>query len=147
MAFLATENPPSAFRSAGWTPSDLKEVTDEYDAIPIIEKIYTKLLAQIQKGERLHDQKTFGPDCDPATNLCKTPMCTAGHLVNMCGEAGYKLKARYGFAEAARIIHLKNRPDAPVQNFGGIPQKFVMAYIQERAAEESQPKSKNKAAK
>ena len=65
-------------------------------------------------------------------------MCTAGHLVNLAGEAGYKLKDKCGgFAEAARLIHIKSRPDAPPQNFGAIPQEFAMAYIEERAAEET----------
>jgi hypothetical protein len=167
MAFLATDNPPSALRAAGWTPSDLiaagwtpsaliaagwtpsdlraagwtpsdlEEAEKEYEAIPVIEKPYSKMLAAINAGMRLHDQTTFGPDCDPKTNLCKTPMCTAGHLVNMAGEAGYKLKHKYGWETAARLIHFKSRPDVPPQNFGGIPQKFALAYIRERAAEEN----------
>jgi hypothetical protein len=87
-------------------------------------------------GQILHRQSAFGPDCDPETNLCKTPMCTAGHLVNMAGEIGYELKRKYGWEIAASIIHRKSRPDVPPQNFGGIPQEMAMAYIRERAAEE-----------
>ena len=88
-------------------------------------------------GKRIHNQADFGPDCDPKKNLCKTPMCTAGHLVNMAGKIGYQLKEKYGWIIAATLIHKKSRPDVSPQNFGGIPQKFAMAYIEERAAEEN----------
>lgn len=71
-------------------------------------------------------------------------MCTAGHLVNMVGEIGYKLRAKYGWVGAANLIHAKLRPDAPAQNFGNIPQQFAMAYIEERAAEEEAFPSGNK---
>jgi len=95
------------------------------------------MLVEIQSNSRKHDQSTFGPNVDPGKNLCGTPMCTAGHLVNMAGEAGYKLKDKYSWQKAARLIHMKSRPDVPPQNFGAIPQKFAMAYIEERAAEEN----------
>lgn len=66
-------------------------------------------------------------------------MCTAGHLVNMAGEAGYRLKDRLGWVDAARLIHLRSRPDAPPQNFVNIPQAWALAYIRERASEEPTP--------
>ncbi len=69
-------------------------------------------------------------------NICGTPMCTAGHLVNMAGEIGYKLKSKYGWANAAMLIHLKSNPDLPVQNFGSIPQEWALAYIEEMAERE-----------
>jgi len=119
------------------TPSDLKEAEKEWDSIPLIPKMYTRLLEEIEKGLRKHDQSTFGPDYDPETNLCKTRMCTAGHLVNMAGEVGYALKQKYDFPTAARMIHMKNRPDVLPQNFGSISQDLAMAYIRERATEET----------
>lgn len=85
----------------------------------------------------LPNQMEFGPDCDPKTNLCKTPMCTAGHLINMAGEVGYKLLEKYDWTGAATRIHRKNRPDVPPQNFNCIPQEWALAYIRERAAEET----------
>ena len=139
-AFRAAGWTPSAFLAAGWTPSDLKEADEEWASIPEIEKPYSTMLADIEAKRRIHDQSTFGPDCDPKQNLCGTPMCTAGSLVNMAGEVGYKLRHKYGWEMAARMIHMKNRPDAPVQNFGSIPQKFALAYIRERAAEEQEKK-------
>jgi hypothetical protein len=66
-------------------------------------------------------------------------MCTAGHLVHMAGEIGYSLKAKYDWVFAAMLIHRKSRPDIEPQNFGSIPQKFALAYIEERAAEEQEP--------
>ena len=127
---------PSDMRASGWTPSALRAAEEEWDSIPVLEKPYSRLLAEIKAGKRKHDQSTFGPDCDPKTNLCGTSMCTAGHLVNMAGEIGYKLKDKYDWQIAARLIHMKSRPDVPPQNFGGIQQEFAMAYIEERAAEE-----------
>jgi hypothetical protein len=138
---------PSDFRAAGWTPSDLEEYQKEWDSIPIIPMLYTKLLHAIEAKERIHNQSTYGPDCDPETNLCKTPMCTAGHLVNMADGVGYKLRQKYGFPIAARLIHLKNRPDVQPQNFGNIRQELAMAYIRERAAEEAAMEKKTKTKK
>src|SRR5205085_2004216 len=108
-----------------------------WDSIPVLEKPYTRLLADIEAGSRLHDQSTFGPDCDPKTNLCKTPMCIGGHLVNLAGEIGYALARKYDFAAAARLIHLKSRPDATPPSFGAIPNAWTLAYIRARAAEEA----------
>ena len=141
-ALIAAGWTPSALRAAGWTPGELSAAGwtpgpfREWDDIPILEKPYTRMLAQIESGERIHNQSTFGPDCDPGKNLCNTPMCTAGHLVNMAGEIGYKLLEKYGWERAAFLIHTKSRPDVPPQNFSGIPQELALAYIRERAEEE-----------
>ena len=108
----------------------------EWDAIPVLNKPYSTLLADIEAGRRIHNQNNWGPDYDPARNLCKTEMCTAGHLVNMAGEVGYNLQKKYGWKIAATLIHRKSRPDVPPQKFGFIPQKLAIAYIRERAAEE-----------
>ena len=137
MALLASQYPVGALIAAGWTPSALRAAEKEWEEIPVIDKPYTRLLEQIRAGQRIHKQSVFGPDCDPKTNLCKTPMCTAGHLVNMAGDVGYKLREKYGWEVAAGLIHRKSRPDVAPHNFGGIPQKFAMAYIEERAAEEA----------
>jgi hypothetical protein len=119
------------------TPEALQKHKDFWERVPVIEKPYSRMLADIRERRRVHQQSTFGPDDDPKTNLCNTAMCTAGHLVNMAGEAGYKLKnAVGGFAEAARLIHLKSRPDVPPQDFGSIPQAYALAYIEKRAEEE-----------
>ncbi len=67
----------------------------------------------------------------------KTPMCTAGHLVNLAGTVGYALVKKYDLPAAARMIHIKNRPDVPPQNYGSIPQRLAIAYIRERVAEEA----------
>ena len=129
---------PSALIAAGWTPSDLRAAEKLWESIPKIEKPYSRMLADIEEHKRIHDQSTFGPDdFDPKRNVCKTPMCTAGHLVNMGGEAGYNLRREFGWETAALMIHMKSRPDAPPQNYGGIPQEWALAYIRERAEEET----------
>lgn len=127
------------FRAAGWDKESLAKDFKNLPEIPKLEKPYTRLLAEINEKMRCHDQSTFGPDNDPKTNLCKTRMCTAGHLVNMAGEAGYKLlKALNGsFEVAALLIHNESCPDVPPQNFGAISQEAAMAYIEQRAAEEA----------
>jgi hypothetical protein len=127
----------SEVRSAGYKEKDL----DEWESIPVLEKPYTKLLKDLKDKKRIHNQATFGPDYDPgAENVCGTPMCTAGHLVNMAGKIGYDLKAKYGWAQAAALIHFKTHPGEPIQNFSAIPQDWAMAYIEEMAERESKSK-------
>ncbi len=126
----------SAARAAGYKNDG------EWDSIPVLDKPYSRLLADIEAKKRVHDQTTFGPECDPKNNLCGTRMCTAGHLVNMAGEVGYKLRQKHGWAVAASLIHYKSRPDIPPQSFGNIPQNMAMAYIRERAKEEAEMEEK-----
>ena len=117
--------------AAGYSESDLKE----WESIPILEKPYSHLLADIKEKKRIHRQSTWGPDKPTdEKHICDTPMCTAGHLVNMAGKIGWDLKDKYGFKDAATLIHLKTHPDFPIQNFGAIEDERAMAYI-EAAAE------------
>ena len=108
--------------------------------IPKLERPYSKLLADIKEKRRVHQQSTWGPENEPCTetNVCGTAMCTAGHIVNMAGENGWKLKQKIGFAGAATLIHFKSHPDLPCQNFGYINQDYAMAYIEEMAAIEQE---------
>ena len=122
---------------AGCSASDLRNAGYSFDEkIPDLKNPYSVLLADIDEKKRVHNQSTFGPVNDPATNLCKTQMCTAGHLVNMAGEEGYALKEKYGWALAAALIHDASHPGWPCQNFNSIPQEWAMAYIEEMAARE-----------
>jgi len=84
-------------------------------------------------------QSTWGniEEWDENLNVCGTPMCTAGHLVNMAGKRGYELKNEFGWGDAATFIHRKAHPDYPVQNFGSIPQAWAIAYIEEMAEREA----------
>ncbi len=118
----------------------IKEKIADWETIPKLDKPYTHLLADIKAKNRIHDQSTFGEieEFSSEANVCGTPMCTAGHLVNMAGEIGYKLKAKYGWTTAAKLIHLKTHPDQPVQNFGSIPQSWALAYIKEMARIENE---------
>ena len=134
----------SALRSAGYSVSDVlsagysaSDVQALEDSIPLIEKPYSRIWSGIQAQTIKHDQSTFGPDADPKTNLCKTQMCTAGHLVNMGGAQGYALKEKYDFATAAALIHYKSHPGWPSQEFGNIPQDWALAYIEEMAEHEA----------
>ena len=106
------------------------KLEDLESSIPLVENPYTRILADIRAGQRLHDQSTFGPDCDPETNICGSAMCTGGHLVNLGGAAGYALKNKYGWATAAALIHEKAHPGWPCQDFGSIPQENALAYIE-----------------
>jgi len=126
---------PSALIAAGWTPSALRAA---FGDIPVLEKPYTHLLADIQAKKRAFKQSTFGPERPtPEPNICNTPMCTAGHLVNMAGAAGWKLKDKYGFAGAASLIHDMSHPGWPQQNYGAIPDDWALAYIEEMAQHEA----------
>jgi hypothetical protein len=64
-------------------------------------------------------------------------MCTAGHLVQLAGDAGWKLKERYDWIGAATLIHYKAHPNLPPQNFGSIPQEWALAYIKHMAKVEA----------
>ena len=126
--------------SAGFKEKDL----EEWNSIPVLDKPYSKLLADIKNKKRIHQQSTFGPEYDPGEeNVCGTPMCTAGHLVNMAGKIGYDLRQKYGWATAAALIHFKTHPGQPIQNFSSIPQDWAMAYIEEMAKRENEPKKEN----
>ena len=123
------------------TISRLSAYRAHLDALPVLDKPYTRMLEGINSGQRKHSQSTFGPeDCNAETNICGTAMCTAGHLVNMAGAAGYAMKQEYGWVVAATAVHYKAHPNLPVQNFGDIPQDHAMAYIEHMAEIEGQAK-------
>lgn len=129
--FLAAGWTLGEFLAAGWTPGDFPE-------IPKLDAPYTAMLGDIRDKRRIHRQYTWGPDVPTSQDhLCKTSMCTAGHLVNMAGEAGWKLKKVFGFAGAARLIHEASHPGWPCQDFGTIPDEWAMAYIETMAAREA----------
>lgn len=132
---LAQDGPRSADTLNRLSAEKQKEVKEFWDAVPLLHKPYPTLLKDIQEKKRIHDQSTFGEieEFDPEANVCGTNMCTAGHLVNMAGEPGYKLKDQYGWATAAAIIHQKAHPNIPHQNFSSIPQDWAIAYIEEMA--------------
>jgi len=117
------------------TINNLKIYQDLFEALPVLVKPYTSLLADINDKKRIHDQSTFGDieEFDPEANVCGTRMCTAGHFVNMAGEVGYKAQNIFGWEKAAAMICLKAHPDFPIQNFGGISQKSALAFIEEMA--------------
>ena len=130
---LAAGYSASDVLAAGYSASAPREREDLDKRIPLIENPYSKMWADIQAGTRTHDQGTFGPDCDPVTNVCSTAMCTAGHLVQMGGQAGWDLMEEFSFRAAAAMIHAKAHPDWPCQDFGSIRQEWALAYIEEMA--------------
>jgi hypothetical protein len=118
---------------AGFTASQMLDAET-----PLLQKPYTALLAAINANERKFQQSTFGPDNSPSQDyICKTAMCTAGHLVSMAGAQGQALKDKLGFAQAAALIHAKAHPDYPCQNFGSIPDAWGLAYIEMMAGVEA----------
>lgn len=83
-------------------------------------------------GVRKHRQSTYGPE-NLESHVCGTPMCTAGHLINLAGKAGWDQKELLGWVGAATLIHNVNHPDHPPQNYGHIPDGLALAYIQAMA--------------
>jgi hypothetical protein len=126
---IAAGYPLSAAIAAGYTLSEAD--------IPVVAQPYTRMLADIQAGVRLHKQSAFGPNFDPATNLCKTPMCTAGHMVQMAGSAGYELQRKFGWELAAALLFEAAHPGWPQQNYGSIPQEWALAHIEVMAEREA----------
>lgn len=106
------------------------------DGVPILINPYTEILTRISVDLGCHDQRTFGPEVQEM-HVCGTPMCTAGHLVNLAGDAGWALKEKTSWEIAATLIHYASHPDYPCQNFDSIPQKYALAYIEEMAAREA----------
>ena len=127
----------SDLKSVGYSASDLRSIEALEAEIPKLEKPYSRLWKEIQMKKRIHKQSDWGPE-KPSDNICGTPMCTAGHLVNMAGEAGYKLKDATSWSIAASIIHYKAHPDIPPQNFNSIPQELALAYIEQMAKYEEE---------
>ncbi len=101
---------------AGFTAENLK-----------IENLYTTIHADIKTAKRKHDQSTFGD------NICGTPMCIAGHIINVAGEVGYKLREKLSPAIAAALIHAFSHPDKPCPNFGAYPDEWALAFIEDMA--------------
>ena len=129
-----TEEQKALIATAGFTASQMLE------GVPLLEKPYTTILADIDAKRRKFNQARFGPDTGVSSDhLCKTAMCTAGHLVNMAGGEGVALLKKHGFAHAAALIHAKAHPDHPCQNFGVIKDEFALAYIRKMAAIETAP--------
>jgi hypothetical protein len=137
---------PSALRAAGWTPSDLmaagwtpSDLRAGLGEIPVLDKPYSRMLAEINAGKRTFKQSTWGPENSPTPepSLCNTPMCCAGHLVSLAGEAGWNLRKKVGFAGAAALIHDAAHPGWPLQNFGAIPDAWALAYIETMAQHEA----------
>ena len=118
------------------TPDQMAARKALWDSVPKVDKLYSSILDGIQSEQRKLDQSTFGPE-EPPANICKTPMCIAGHTVNVAGVAGYALKSRYGFAVAAALIHSKSRPGVPCPRYDSYPAEWALAYIETRAEEES----------
>ncbi len=123
----------------GLTRDQLRGLTGA--GAPKVERLYSRMAAEIKAEQRRLDQATFGPSFDPGENLCKTPMCIAGHTVHLAGPEGYKLAARLGFAGAATLIHRASRPDAGLPRYDGYPNEWALAYIEARAKEEAKPAS------
>jgi len=130
---------PSQLCAAGFTMDQLYAAGEILADVPLLEKPYTRLLAEIKSGDRKFDQSTFGPGTHvQEKHLCETPMCIAGHLVNMAGEAGWKLKEHYhSFVCAAALLHAKAHPNLPPPNFSSIPDDWALAYIEEMATIEA----------
>ena len=120
---------------SGLTGAQLSWLTGD-QKIPKVENLYSRMLDDINADKRKLDQKTFCP-YEAETNICDSPMCIAGHTVNLAGADGYKLKKAFGFAGAARLIHNMSRPDVGEPRYDNYPSEWALAYIEARAAEET----------
>ena len=131
---------PSDLRAAGWTPSEIKKI-ENFPPIPVLQKPYTVMLADIRKKTRLQPINPIlgSTDFDPKQNICETRI-VYGWASGEYGKAGYRLLHACGdlFVLAASLIHEASCPNVPAQNFGPISQELAMAYIEQRAAEEQE---------
>jgi hypothetical protein len=116
------------------SPEAVKKDKELWESVPKVDRLYSGILASVQ-ADGLLDQSTFGPE--EYFTVCSTPMCIAGWTVHAAGPKGHQLKARYGFATAAALIHAKSRPDVSRPRYDDYPNEWALAYIETRAAEES----------
>jgi hypothetical protein len=124
--------------AARLSPDQIARHKEFWDQVPRIDRLYSSMLGDIEGARRLLDQKTYGPEQGiPEDNLCQTPMSIAGHTVNRAGSAGMRLKEKFGFANAAALIHDKSRPGVSRPRYDSYPNEWALAYIQERAEEEN----------
>jgi len=105
--------------------------------IPRMENLYSRMAADVQSKARTLRQSTFGPETVDAEHVCRTPMCIAGHTVNLAGAEGYALKEVFGFACAARLIHIASCPTLAPPRYDTYPDEWALAYIEEAAALET----------
>ena len=123
----------SAARAAGYSLGEAE--IKWWKSAPKIEKPYTTLLSDINNKKRNYRQSDWGDikDFDPNRNICNSPMCIAGHLVNIMGKWGYELlveKCNGSFYQAATIIHNELHPDFPAFIFTITDQDTGLAYIE-----------------
>ena len=121
----------------GWLSEENQIILFGGADVPKVERLYSKMLADINASKRDLDQSTFGPSGAP-TNICDTPMCLAGHTVNLAGAKGYNLKNRFSFDIAARLIHRASCPDFPEPRYDSYPNEWALSYITEMARLESE---------
>jgi hypothetical protein len=108
-------------------------------SVPKVERLYSRMLEEITESKRQLDQSTFGPiDAEYVEAPCESPMCIAGHTVNLAGAAGYVLKRRFSFEIAARLIHRASCPDLPGPRYDNYPNAWALSYITEMARIESE---------
>ncbi len=117
-------------RQIGWLSADgaikVKAIRSE---VPLLKNPYTTILAAINSAGCKLDMGDW--------HSCKTTHCLAGWTIDKCGVAGYEAEKRFGGTpEAAALILLKSRPEAPLPNFYATNDQ-AMAFIKARAAEEA----------
>jgi len=106
--------------------------------VPKVANLYSVMLEEINSEKRKLDQSTFGPESGPVAvaSLCDSPMCIAGHTINLAGAEGWKLKREVGWSMAALLIHRASRPDVGAPRYDSYPNEWALAYIEARAKEE-----------
>ena len=109
---------------SGATLDRMEEIRD---LVPVLEKPYTNILAQIN-----HAGCHLKMD---AWHTCDTTHCLGGWTTTLSGPKGKKLESNIGMPFAAAAILRKSRPDAPLPDFYA-SNEAAMAFIEARAAEE-----------
>ena len=132
-ALLGAGYSASEVLGAGYSEEDMAE----WELIPVLDKMYSIMLADIKEGRRIHKQSTFGDsDCKVTINengICNTPMCICGHAVQMAGDIGWALKEKYGYVTAGILICSKAHPDYPMQDFEQTNNESAFALLEELA--------------
>ena len=131
----------SAYTIKNLSPDALAEREKLWAKVPLVDKPYTQLLADIKNKTRCYKQSDWGNirEYDVTKNVCETAMCIAGHLTHMGGAMAYALlqELDYTYAKVGGLIHAKTHPNMPCMDFYITDNSVGMAYIETMAEYEA----------
>ena len=98
--------------------------------VPKVERLYQRLLAQVESEPASLEMTTFHGSCG-------TTHCLAGWAIQYAGDEGRALERAYGSWAAGTMIFAASAPEWPIPNFHG-SNKYALELLRERAQADAQ---------